>query len=1004
MKKKITKQKKIHTLWLLNAISLPFLVWGFTSVAHAQSSSPAFPDKYIRQYERQHQRLLQLAKKKDWPLQLRQNTHRIFTLQRLDALGQPVYYGVHTSPLSAGTRTTALYEGGGLGLALSGSSPALRGKLAMWDGGKVRADHRELTGKITQTDIQMTSVTSDHATHMAGTMVGKGIYQQATGMAFGAGLQVWDFGNDLTEIARHAPSLLVSNHAYGPVAGWVLNPSRPGASNDDKWEWWGTPAVDAKTDYRFGFYEETVSETDRITYNFPYLLMVRSADNKRIENGPPAGTSYFLKNSNTKSTLPRDRNDGYDIIPGEANAKNVLTVGSADGGSITYAVAPYSGWGPTDDGRIKPDLLGIGSNVLSSVGTDTDAYGVLTGTSMASANVSGSLFLLQELYHQQKGRFMLASTLKALALHTATKPQNKITPDYTYGWGLLNAEKAAKVILNQEGKAVLSEKVLQQGETLTQRFIASGNEPLVVTICWTDPEATPIPVSSRNVNNRSPRLVNDLDMLMLEGFNSHQPWVLDPENPEKPAQPGNNFRDNIEQIYIPNPVKGRAYTLTITHKNTLKNNRQPFSLVATGTAKPDCELGAALTPGLDTTLCVGKTILLSANAGTDFQYEWFQNGSVIKKGTERFLEITRPGSYAVRVSGQGCTAISKSVTVRSSTLFSAIDKTGPLLVCDSKGVELASNTGNTYRYQWLRNGSPISGATNARFQAAESGTYQVQIRDQQCVATSPGTAVEVTPVEAYLTPSVSAPICNGQPAILKAPQKNGYSYRWYFNNSLLSGATQASYPAPQPGRYAVEVRHGACLVKSTDVVVQRVQVAAAITPPSNTLIPPGGSLALQANYEIGNRYKWYRNDSLILNETAPLLTVREGGTYRVSVENTGCLAESKPITLRGNIGNIPSNSSIPLQPLNLEDTLSILTVFPNPATETVAVALRIQGFIIDPTASILTLQGEVVRQQALRPERDYLKTIFDLRSLPAGMYLLKVRVGTRNYSKLFFKR
>ena len=149
--------------------------------------------------------------------------------------------------------------------------------------------------------------------------------------------------------------------------------------------------------------------------------------------------------------LERSRNDADDAIPSEANAKNILTVGSAaiqlQGTTITdFKVADFSGWGPTDDGRIKPDLLGVGSNIISSIASSNNAYATLSGTSTASANVSGSLILLQELFYRRRNYFMRSATLKGLVLHTASTPKGKVGPSYEYGWGLLNAEKAAQVV------------------------------------------------------------------------------------------------------------------------------------------------------------------------------------------------------------------------------------------------------------------------------------------------------------------------------------------------------------------------------------------------------------------------------------------------------------------------------------------------------------------------------------------------------------------------------
>lgn len=978
---------------------LCFLTGAVCPALRAQQLSSTNTSR-IESYQIEFQKTRQLADQKGWPLQIKRGNNQVLTLQRADALGQPVYYSTHSSPISLATRTDALYKGGSLGLNLNGSNPAVRNRIALWDGGKARPDHRELTGKIQQNDLLTPQAANDHATHMAGIMVGTGIYQNARGMAFGANLRTWDFSNDLSEISVQAPTLLISNHAYGPVSGWLLNTSRPGTSNDNKWEWWGTPSVHGELDYRFGFYDEAVSEIDRITHNFPYFLMVRSADNKRTENGPPDGVKYYLKNTNNQSTITRSRNAAYDIIPGEANAKNVLTVGSADLDSSTFKVSPYSGWGPTDDGRIKPDLLGVGTNVLSSIGSDVDAYGVLSGTSMASANVSGSLLLLQELYYHRKGIFMLASTLKALALHTADKPAGMTAPSYQYGWGLLNIEKAAQVVINQNGNHLLTEQVLNQNNSFTLPVVAAGNEPLRVTICWTDPEGLPTTVSNQNVNSRSPKLTNDLDLKIKEGFNAYQPWTLDPAAPAQVAKVGDNIRDNVEQVYIPNPLKGRTYLVTISHKNLLKNNRQPFSIVASGIESTDCESAASISPTQDTTLCAGQTLTFAAKAGSSFTYEWFQNGTLIKTGSDRTLNVTGTGQYSVRVSNQGCSAQSKVVNVTSTNLFASIAQGTKLLVCTSQSTELTANSGSGYQYQWLLNGAPIEGATSSRYQATQSGNYRVQINSQGCSAVSSGTDLEIKSANATVTPAVGATICNSNPAKLNVASQTGATYAWYFNNTLVAGATGTSFPAVNPGRYSVEVRNGACLEKSKDVLVQRVNVAATITPSVPTRITQGDSLTFRVGTAHGNEYEWYRNSQLIGKESTGVFTVSREGEYKVIVENSGCRAETPAVMVQ--VENAPA--VLPAEISDLNDTISTLVIYPNPSHEVVAVAIKKLGLITNPRVAVLSISGVAVLAQPMTEEDTYLKARIDLRTLPNGPYLIKVSIGTRSFTQHFVKQ
>lgn len=532
-----------------------------------------------------YRRAVEMAQKRSIPLRRERSDGTVVVLHDVDERGN-LLFNATTSTTRAGntTRTSALYAGQSLGLSLSGNSPSVRDKLGMWDGGRPRMNHVELTGRMTQVD-NVTGV-SNHPTHVAGILMAAGLNERTRGMAFGANLKSYDFENDHAEVAAAAPDLLLSNHSYNIQAGWVFDSDRAG---DIKWEWWGDTTISATEDYKFGIYNTGARNWDRIAIAAPYYLLVKSAGNTHGQNGPGAGVAYWLGNSNTQSRTNRNTQNGYDQISTDCNAKNILSVGAVSGIPTDYAqpsdvrVASFSSWGPTDDGRIKPDLVGVGVSVLSTGSAGDNAYTTLSGTSMAAPNVSGSLLLLQE-YHAQlrDGRLMRSSTLKGLALHTTDEAGDAPGPDYRFGWGLLNMEKAARVIGNTDKSHVLEERTLGQGETQTVQFVASGRGPLVVTICWTDPEATALTATVANLNNRSPRLVNDLDIRLADGSRTILPWVLDPENPANPATRGDNIRDNVEQILIADAIPGKTYTLTITHKNSLQGGKQDFALIASG--------------------------------------------------------------------------------------------------------------------------------------------------------------------------------------------------------------------------------------------------------------------------------------------------------------------------------------------------------------------------------------------------------------------------------------
>lgn len=575
---------------IISCFLLPLI---FTATAMAQkplvtAAKKAELDQLAGQikntYDASLQKAMALAPQYNWPTRRVSKSGSVTALQRVTPLGYPIYYKTYNNIIAAATtRTNTVQSGGSLGLNLSGSSTLLNGKLAIWDGGSVFTGHQEFGGKTINLR-NATAAVDLHATHVAGTMIAKGIYAPARGMAFNTPtLQSYDFNNDIAEITAAASGLILSNHSYGTLAGWNYD------DTEARWEWYGRPG--ANEDYKFGYYDNESRSIDQVTFNAPYYLVVTAAGNSRGYPGPAVGGSYFGYDE-TGKLVPKTRdasissNTGYDVIPGFSNAKNVLTVGAVN--QLPYGpttskdvvLSYFSSIGPTDDGRVKPDICGDGDAVLSTSSSSATSYVVESGTSMATPNVTGSLYLLQELYAQRNSNALMRSaTLKALVCHTAFDAGNT-GPDYMYGWGLLDMSKAAQAITDRESKSLINENTLAQGQTQTSTVIASGNGPLIATIAWTDLQGTV--AADGTLNNRTPKLINDLDIKVSDGTTTYNAWVLNPLAPAAAATTGDNKVDNVEQVYIANAVPGRTYTIRITHKGTLQSGPQAYSLVITG--------------------------------------------------------------------------------------------------------------------------------------------------------------------------------------------------------------------------------------------------------------------------------------------------------------------------------------------------------------------------------------------------------------------------------------
>ncbi|KJD31491.1 hypothetical protein PK35_13830 [Tamlana nanhaiensis] len=461
--------------------------------------------------------------------------------------GKPILRTTHNLKSAIGTRTNKLQTGGSLGLNLDGQNMFI----GVWDEESALGTHNEFKDNQTVPQSRVVypefnggpfiGTTSAHATHVAGTLIAKGVDSDAKGMAPEASLRSFDWFNDDAEAATEASNgLLLSNHSYGIA---ITDAATVGAYVSDARVW------------------------DQVAYTAPYYLPVMSAGND--------GTT----------TYTGGRASGYDKLTGNKTSKNSLIVANANpfliGGGPNYLLNINSGssQGPTDDNRIKPDIAGDGTNVYSSTNANDSDYSTFSGTSMASPNVSGSCLLLQQYYNQLNSNYMRASTLKALICHTAID-DSRTGPDPIYGWGFLDTEASANLIKDDsDGTALISEILLNNGESYTYQFSVESESELRATICWTDPAGN----SSSSPNNvLTPRLVNDLD-LRLEHANSTEffPWKLDASNVASPAVKGDNFVDNIERIDVSSPTNGN-YTLTVTHKGNLTNDSQVFSLILTG--------------------------------------------------------------------------------------------------------------------------------------------------------------------------------------------------------------------------------------------------------------------------------------------------------------------------------------------------------------------------------------------------------------------------------------
>lgn len=555
--------------------------------------------------------------------------------------GNPYFYTQEDFRQSKNSNADYLQTGQIAGLEGSFNGEGI--KYTVFDGGRIYANHvffNNIPNRITNKEATTINYSS-HSTGVAsfigskdynftgnfqysdGTIAASFTNLQLRGVAKNSTMDSYTFQDTVLPGATASTNVFqkiviaqpkISNHSYGTNQGW----SAATVNSEAAWVWNGS-FTSPNTSYDGqGTYLDNDKTYDKIVYDNPSYVIVKSAGNY-YNMGPgmpgyPATMKKYYKGPNNTviefaatDVLPqRNCLNGYDCIGIGSLAKNIIVVGANNvittnderyTASTDVIHSDYSNAGPRDDGGIKPDITAVGTDVVAgstvenTIGSSLIQYG--SGTSYSAPIVTGIIGLWTQISKQLfNGAELNAASAKTLMIHSALEAGN-IGPDPHFGWGLINAKKGAELLVGKSNNTVIfNNETLNNTTTNTQTVVASGTEPLKVTISWIDPEFTNFTnLWTQLHNNRTSKLVNDLDLKITDLTNNtvYYPWKLDVNNPMNPATKGNNTVDNVEQVVIDTPVAGRAYKIEITHKGTLLNNAVPavtsqqnYSIIVTG--------------------------------------------------------------------------------------------------------------------------------------------------------------------------------------------------------------------------------------------------------------------------------------------------------------------------------------------------------------------------------------------------------------------------------------
>lgn len=418
----------------------------------------------------------------------------------------------------------------------------------VYDGGAAFGGNVDFGGRLTSRD---SSGTSTHATHVSGTVGGDGSASGGTfrGMAPGVTIESYGFEYDGTGIFLYSnPGDIEADYDEAiNVFGADLANNSIGSNTETN----GFPC-NIQGDY--GVCSSVIDAIVRGALGAPFRVIWANGNERQGSNCDLEGFGDYY------STAP------------PATAKNHITVGALN--SNDDSMTSFSSWGPTDDGRLKPDISAPGcqsggDNGVTSTTSSASGYTVFCGTSMASPTVTGiSALVLEDYRNQFGGPDPRNSTLKILLAHPAVDRGNP-GPDYLFGYGSVRAKDTIDFMrLGQFREDSLSGTGSRFVYTVN---VQPGDPELQLTMAWDDVPATP---------NVLGALVNDLDLRVFDPTDTrHWPWTLDPANPSANAtRVTEDHLNNIEQVTVANPLAG-TWRIEVGGFD-IPSGPQPYSLAS----------------------------------------------------------------------------------------------------------------------------------------------------------------------------------------------------------------------------------------------------------------------------------------------------------------------------------------------------------------------------------------------------------------------------------------
>ena len=516
-----------------------------------------------------------------------------------------------------------VWPGGETGLNLTGRGQVVAVADTGLDTGNLQTLHNDVKGRVLSAySVGRKNVNGKwddlegHGTHVVGSVLGNGTEStdRIRGVAYEASLVMQSTGQDPSnwewnELNQSWDRYVTTGDMYVLLNQSYTNQNGNAGARIHS-DSWGSPAM--------GDYTETCNRLDKFMFEHPDMLVVVASGN----NGNDTDSDGVVDEKSLNSP---------------SSAKNCLTVGASEnyrtkgGNSTSYwnpsrwpaepiksdfisrpkdgynqGIAAFSSRGPCNDGRIKPEVVAPGTDILSvssSVGFEDywgyspkeygQYYRYMGGTSMSCPLVSGSAALCRQWLQEDRGIANPdGATIKALLMAGAkslapgqygtgnTREIPNFYPNNVEGWGQVNM---GNTVGDSDNIHIYDALIIAYSETAhTFTVNATAGQPLTIIMVYTDAPSSPNSVGG---------LQNDLDMVVTTPSKNK----LYPNSRTTP-----DHVNNVEGVRLKaDEVETGVYTISIsvskigtamaTSLTGGKKNATRYSLVVNGATeyKPD---------------------------------------------------------------------------------------------------------------------------------------------------------------------------------------------------------------------------------------------------------------------------------------------------------------------------------------------------------------------------------------------------------------------------------